>query len=771
VKKLTKLITVASVSLFIQSCGSGGGSSSNPQNPTTTASHINYFSACTVDNPFYTISQFGYVINKSANAIVGLADPGTFECNQQFPYARDKSHIFYQRSVINNVDRNSFEIVDADYSRDKDFYYFQSERARVLDYDSFQVVKSGSHYAKDKISYYSGGQPFIPADPQHFEVLGPNVAKDSRFLYYTTHVSDELMIVDNVTDIANFRYLGGNYFADSTKVYFYDTHLQENIDVVANADPNSFQVRGDFHAEDNNRYFSKASSFGSKTVPLVEINEYYSKVGDQIYYQVFPSSNADAASFVVVNGILGYDNARVYYGNAQELADTSNVHEYELKLTTIGNLLFAGGTKITGVDNTTFEYLGGGYFKDASNVWYYSTNLTTSSGADPANFSYLGYKCDVLHCSAITHVAKDNAGVYYGQTLNTNLDASSYALISPYFDKDATAVYYGNSSSLLGGADPATFEYVGGNYAKDVSHGYFKNSQFPLSDPSSFQLLNENYATDLSSVFYGPSLVTGIDPTSAHVIDSYYIADSSKVFFGSQEILGANSADFHVVRSYLDSSPVGVAYGSGNVYTNNFVISNESINPGSFRFIGNIMFADKSNLFGYMGKLGAKHLSKVLSEYYASAEGKVYFITSRTFKNQLSGALADSFEAINTYAGKDINNVYLGQLLLTDLIPSEVKVIPTYSDSDTCFYDADTLYYQNQLVTGITNTSALHFYTYKNSPYYNDGTAVYYKNFPVFNGDAAPADLATFVMVNSNFSMAHDAAWNYADGLATTPYP
>lgn len=767
---LIKVLLAASVLALIQSCSSGGGGSSTTQSNLNPSAKAVTFTTCSTTNPNYQISNFGYVISKTESKIVIEADAASFECNPEKPYGRDLENIYYKSAKIADVDRNSFEIVDEDYARDKDFYYFHASRIPVLDYQSFHVVIPGSYYAKDRIGYYYANSQFIPVDPQNFVVLGPNIAKDSRYIYDSGFASDNILIKNNVTDIANFRHLGGGYYTDSAHIYFNETKSNGLVSgfYTLNADLASFHVIADGFAEDANKYFMRATFNGQKTGPLKIFNSNYFSIGDKVYFRSSPVTNADASTFIVHGEYNGYDSTAVYSSNTRYVTDTSNIQEYEFNGFTVGNIYISGGSYGFVIDPATFVYLGGNFYKDASNVYYAGINVTANSGADPSTFKYLGYTINGYLFSTYSFVSKDDTKVFYGPTLKSYMDSASYQLLSHFFAKDSKAVYYAESGSVVTSADPGTFEAVKGNFGKDAVNGYYKTNSFTLTDPSSFQVLNTDYAKDSTQVYYGISPVAGIDAATAYAIDNFYVADSGKVFFRASQIPSADPTQFHVIHSFRDSSyMMSVAYGNGNLYLNNGniprTLTGTTIDLASFHFIGDYLLGDRNNLYTYADKLGMTSQSKVLSNIYAISENKVYYFTTSSSRYQLSGALPDSFQVMASSYAKDSSQVYYRSNVLAGLSPADTVSLPV-----EYIYDTDTFYYQGTLVSSVTDTSNMYFYSYKFPYYYNDGIAVYYQDFPVLNGDTvpAPADLLSF-RVSSVFA-AYDVNWNYDRGIATT---
>ena len=100
---------------------------------------------------------------------------------------------------------------------------------------------------------------------------------------------------------------------------------------------------------------------------------------------------------------------------------------------------------------------------DGQRVYVYGDMII---GADPATFTPLPYQDDQGYV-----FSKDEAHVYF-----SSADSNSYLL---------------DPTSIISGADPATFIVLGSGYAKDHIHAYFYDNVVPQSDPGTFALCED----------------------------------------------------------------------------------------------------------------------------------------------------------------------------------------------------------------------------------------------------------------------------------------
>ncbi|MBD3248187.1 hypothetical protein GF382_02765 [Candidatus Falkowbacteria bacterium] len=99
------------------------------------------------------------------------------------------------------------------------------------------------------------------------------------------------------------------------------------------------------------------------------------------------------------------------------------------------------------------------------------------------------------------HYAKDVARVYFRNFPIEDAHVESFQVIDEKYAKDALAVYCSDISVYkkpIKGADPKTFEKVGGNFYKDKENVYedCHVSEIPNLDPETFEIVDENMVKD-----------------------------------------------------------------------------------------------------------------------------------------------------------------------------------------------------------------------------------------------------------------------------------
>lgn len=243
--------------------------------------NANYYYDIKADSIFFCLTGNWFEVGKhTVNA-----DVDSFEVLDNYFWARDKNHIFYYGYDLDylNIDLDSFEVIDLGIGRDKDRLYVQSrsdagwqEQIRVL----------------------------VGANPNTFEEVDNIWSKDdqSMFLYYEkVNISPEGFVPLN------------DYFAmDANGVYILQTRRingQDWVLATIDADPSQIVKVNQFYIRDNQQlYYHSFDTADSRykqilTVPFQQVsdihfyNDYYFRVGNQVYLEAERVEGADAASF------------------------------------------------------------------------------------------------------------------------------------------------------------------------------------------------------------------------------------------------------------------------------------------------------------------------------------------------------------------------------------------------------------------------------------------------------------------------------------------
>ena len=629
------------------------------------------------------------------------ADAKTFERMGESYYFRDKNNVFalkndYTDSNYNlvlemskNIDRNSFDILNAEFGKDKNgVYYFgekidgiSSNNAKVVeelgDYDYiFQsgndhylvTVNEGNSYDKSddntkekfKIKEINGLN--IDYDTfKYFEIY--DLYKDKNNFYY--HSDNDLKKIKSDIDVKSAEKMIElrDFIKDKNNIYHFSDGKLEKINLKI--DVNNLE-----YLDDGNSVFSSYLRDG-KNVYFVNDEDGKIKI----------VKNVDKNTFKVVNGNYGVDSKNVYYlgekldfvgldglkiFNEGYLKDKKNVYEIsvndndEVKVKPIKNL---------NIDVATFEDIFGGLnYKDKNSVYYVDENngevsLKILKGADPATFEF-------------GVISKDKNSVFVDNQKLEGVSSKGFEVLADLFNfvKDYKNVYYLDRESdgitykvkVLDtkGIDIPSFEFFGysyNKYFKDKDNIYFLNDkddkmEFEKLDganPKTFEIVDDYFARDDKNVYILGYKVDGIDPKTFETLNYEMIKDKNGVYF--LENISEENENSEIKTRKLNL---------------------KGLDLRSFKKVddSDYYFKDKNSIYyedsGNLHKIESADLKtfKDLDYNFAKDKNNIYYKNKK-----LDGIDAASFEKIEFNFIKDKNGLYK---IDEDEEKNEIKLIP-----------------------------------------------------------------------------------------------
>ena len=181
------------------------------------------------------------------------ADPSSFELLARPGFAKDRHHV-YQRDRAISDDPDNFELLDGNLAKDGHAVYWLDGSVLSTDPGHFTVISTVDNYifTKDSHSVHVNGNPIADANPAAFQILrGAYARDDQRVFYFDRHVAE--------ADSSSFRTLEGPYASDSNHAYWMGEAIEE-------ADPNTFRVlNADFEcsADDARAYYRQTVIAGA----------------------------------------------------------------------------------------------------------------------------------------------------------------------------------------------------------------------------------------------------------------------------------------------------------------------------------------------------------------------------------------------------------------------------------------------------------------------------------------------------------------------------
>ena len=611
------------------------------------------------------------------------ADAKTFERMGESYYFRDKNNVFALKNdypnynlvleMSKNIDRSSFDILNAEFGKDKNgVYYFgekidgiSSNNAKVVeelgDYDYiFQsdndhylvTVNEGNSYDKSddntkekfKIKKINGLN--IDYDTfKYFEIY--DLYKDKNNFYY--HSDNDLKKIKSDIDVKSAEKMIElrDFIKDKNNIYYFSDGKLEKINLKI--DVNNLE-----YLDDGNSVFSSYLRDG-KNVYFVNDEDGKIKI----------VKNVDKNTFKVVNGNYGVDSKNVYYlGEKLDfvgldglkifgeyyLKDKNSVYEISMndndkvKVKPIKNL---------NIDVATFEDIfNEGLFKDKNAVYYAEDNdgdisLKILQGADPATFEF-------------GIISKDKNSVFIGNQKLEGVSSKGFEVLDETFNfvKDYKNVYYLDRESdgitykvkVLDtkGIDIPSLEFLGDSYNKyyrDKNNIYFLNDK---DDKMEFEKL------------------AGANPKTFEIVDDYFARDEKNVYFFNKKVIGVDAKTFEKVGYDIVKDKNGV-----------YFLENVSEENENLEIKTKNLKADGIDL---------KTLKKLDNGYFKDKNSIYYELSGNLYK--IKNVDLPTFEVLNSpysssvYFAKDKNNVYYNGKKLDGIVPNDFEQIQSYFIKD-----------------------------------------------------------------------------------------
>lgn len=194
------------------------------------------------------------------NLTASIPEYDTFE-SLNYYYSKDKNNIYFECSVIDEADVNTFKVPSSDINTaiaidknnlylangngySKSYYNIINIKNRI-DYKTFQFVKFPVFKDKNNVFLFSLNdiKTFEGADPHTFEIFNHYYSKDKSNIYY-----ENIKIIGADSD--SFIIFNGPHAKDKSNVYF------ENK-IIKGADPATIKELSYYYVKDENNVFYK----------------------------------------------------------------------------------------------------------------------------------------------------------------------------------------------------------------------------------------------------------------------------------------------------------------------------------------------------------------------------------------------------------------------------------------------------------------------------------------------------------------------------------
>ena len=452
-------------------------------------------------------------------------------------YAKDsKSVYFLGNKSFEDVDIKTFEVLSDNYSKDNNNVYRpNNEWIRKINGANPKTIKVLSqYYSKDDKNVYVAREIVKGADPQTFRrIPETNYARDKNTLYY--YFGD----VKNLGKIneKDFKVLDNNLVKNGNEMYY----LGEKVNIKNPEKFEPIKISDDkyilYGKDDENiyvvtsdekyGYFKAIKNADKDTFEVMEKDTRYSKDKNNVYYagyNVVQLQDVDKDSFVIADeNAFSYNKKNVYYAG-RKLNDISS-----------------NGFKVTRLDNR--PNLPINFLNDNKNIYKLIDVFDEETGELKSVKTAVvkNPKVDSKTFELFDHwenYFRDKNNVYYENELYKmslkkieGADRNSFKILDSEFSKDKNNVYYyGNK---MKGISPDGFEFVGNkfifenredfiSFLKDKNNVYylkgkigkekyeiiplnFDSKTFKYSNNGFYELINSNYTSyfqDKNGVYY-----------------------------------------------------------------------------------------------------------------------------------------------------------------------------------------------------------------------------------------------------------------------------
>lgn len=219
-----------------------------------------------------------------------------------------------------SVDADTFEEIDNNYYRDKNNIYFYKDgnlqKLKNTNVKNFKMLKESSDFGKDQSNIYYKGYKLEQVDKDSFEILDEaydgSIIKDKKGIYILTEKNNEIKINkisenQNNIDFNSFIEITNNpyIFKDKNSVYTLNTDDDKTVTV--------------FSFEKNDYKLNKLNNINPKKFDMIEFN-YFKDDKNIFYFSdkekiMKKIENADVESFEVLNDDYSKDkNSKYYHG-------------------------------------------------------------------------------------------------------------------------------------------------------------------------------------------------------------------------------------------------------------------------------------------------------------------------------------------------------------------------------------------------------------------------------------------------------------------------
>lgn len=586
----------------------------------------------------------------------------------------------FQISSWYKIDKDTFRVISPALGIDKNYVYCKDRALPFVDLATFEYMGHEEFY-KDKNGFYKCINKYLPHSEVEMSSVAENVFRDLR----TGQVYRNEFMVDYDWD--SLRDLPGSYLYDKNYFYHGDIIITEN--------------KGE----------------GYRIVDRLLV------VGDRVFFGVHEMPESYDTNEPINGSRYTPHLSEVYYSNYF----ITGIRPSDVRGTAGGNFIFTedkvfrNGSWIKDIDPSSFRQINSQYYRDADTLYLQSTKI------DSVDLNGLK-RAFPFHSVIMTN---SRGRVFANRSPEVFMD--QLEMLSEFYARHGDEIIAFPYFYVLANVDAQTFEIFeeASHYAKDKDSVFYRGNLIEGANPATFEVVTTQLARDQNNIYFERRLLTPIqEGVELEVLSSEFMRYGDKVFRYSVEIEGVDAATFEV-RGY------DYAVDSGKVYYRNREY--EQTNPGASRLVGvrgALVLEDKVILEFREVALGDPEGFQILGKFESREalwrdSTKLYFD-----RHELAGADPENFEiiGIDTRQRNPIiqsnGRVFVGGAEIPTSDLSSVKYIGGgYIESD------GQVYYNGQVLEGVSPlgfgpSSIRHLYT-DGSSYYSGPTRYYDATGPI----------------------------------------
>ena len=488
-------------------------------------------------------------------------------------YVKKDNEIYYKYGKeddsgfkVENVDLNTFKILDDKYAKDsKSVYFLGNKSFEDVDIKTFEVLSD--NYSKDNNNVYRPNNEWIRkingANPKTIKVLSQYYSKDDKNVFYN---SDKILSAD----VNSFVVLEGDHShaKDKNSVYY-------SGEKIEGANPKTFKIISDgmYSKDDKNVYVAREIVKGADPQTFRRIPETnYARDKNTLYYYFGDVKNLgkiNEKDFKVLDNNLVKNGNEMYY--LGEKVNIKNHEKFEpIKVLDDKHILYGKDDEniyvvtsdekygyfkaIKNADKDTFEVMEKDtrYSKDKNNVYYAGYNVVQLQDVDKDSFViadenafsydkknvyYAGRKLNDISSNGFKVTRLDNRPNLPINFLNDNKNI--YKLIDVFDEETGELKSVKTAVVKNPKVDSKTFELFDHweNYFRDKTNVYYENELYKMglkkiegADRNSFKILNSEFSKDKNNVYYYGNKMKGISPDGLEFVGNEFIFENREDF-------------------------------------------------------------------------------------------------------------------------------------------------------------------------------------------------------------------------------------------------